>query len=167
MQLILWVSYDILGNRKNGEIYMKKLVFIFLFVFSVSFSEVPFKDITDEHWAYKSVENLVNKGILKKDSDIFQGKNEITRYEFAYYLSKTMNQVDSEKASRNDLAILENLVYEFAKELNKTGFDSDLYLSKVKNHDEKIEELSAKLEENRKIIDELQKKIKEMEKKIK
>ena len=39
------------------------------------------------------------------------------------------------------------------------GFDSDLYLSMVKSHDEKIEELNAKLEENRKIIEKLQRKI--------
>ncbi|ADO83667.1 S-layer homology domain-containing protein [Ilyobacter polytropus] len=143
---------------------MKKLVFLFFIVFSVGFSEVPFKDITDEHWAYKSVENLLNKGILKQDSEIFQGKNEVTRYEFAYYLSKVINKSDSEKASRDDLEILENLVYEFSKELNKMGFDSDLYLSMVKSHDEKIKELNSKLEENRKLIDELQRKIRELEK---
>ncbi len=146
---------------------MKKVIFIFLIIFSVSFSEIPFKDITDEHWAYRSVENLLDKGILKSDSDIFQGKNEITRYEFAYYLSKTINKVDLEKASRNDMMILENLVYGFSKELNKLSFDSDLYLSKVKIHDEKIDELSAKVEDDRRIIEELQKKIQELEKKVK
>lgn len=146
---------------------MKKIIFIFLMVFSTSFSELPFKDIKGEHWAYRSVENLIERGILKSDSDIFQGKNEITRYEFAYYLSKVMNSMDSEKASRNDLAILENLVYEFAKELNKVGFDTELYLSKVNNHEEKIKDLSLQIDENKKIIEQLQKKIKELEKKIK
>lgn len=146
---------------------MKRIIFIFLMVFSTSFSELPFKDIKDEHWAYRSVENLIDRGIFKKDSDIFQGKNEITRYEFAYYLSKVMNNMDTEKASRNDLSILENLVYEFAKELNKVGFDTELYLSKVNSHEEKIKELSLEIDENKKIIEQLQKKIKELEKKIK
>ena len=144
---------------------MKKKLLIFFILSSTLFAELSFKDINKEHWAHRSIENLVQKDIWRENSDIFQGKKEVTRYEFAYYLSKTLNKLDTEKASSGDLIILENLVYEFAKELNKYGFDTDLYLSKVNTMEETIEVLKGQIEENQRVIEELQNRIDELEKK--
>ncbi|WP_281837989.1 S-layer homology domain-containing protein [Propionigenium maris] len=144
---------------------MKRILVIFLILSSTIFSEVSFKDVNKEHWAYRSIDNLIEKDIWMENSDIFQGKKEVTRYEFAYYLSKTLNKLDTEKASRGDLVILENLVYEFAKELNKFGFDTDLYLSKVKGMEDTLEILKGQVEENQRVIQELQKRIDKLEKK--
>jgi len=143
---------------------MKKIFIMFLIVSSVVFSQISFRDINEEHWSYRSVENLINKGIWRENSDIFQGKKEVTRYEFAYYLSKTLNKLDSEKASSSDLIILENLVYEFAKELNKFGFDTDLYLIKIDGMEETLEVLNGQVKENQRIIQELQERIEDLEK---
>lgn len=144
---------------------MKKIVLIMFVLTTTVFSEMSFKDINNEHWAYKSVENLIQKDIWRENSDIFQGKKEVTRYEFAYYLSKTLNKLDAEKASSGDLVILENLVYEFGKELNKFGFDTDLYLSKVNSMEETLEILKGQIQENQRVIQELQERIDELEKK--
>lgn len=152
-------------DEKSGDLFMKRILVIFLILSSTIFSEVSFKDVNKEHWAYRSIDNLIEKDIWMENSDIFQGKKEVTRYEFAYYLSKTLNKLDTEKASRGDLVILENLVYEFAKELNKFGFDTDLYLSKVKGMEDTLEILKGQVEENQRVIQELQKRIDKLEKK--
>ena len=126
---------------------------------------MSFKDVNKEHWSYRSIENLINKGIWRENSDIFQGKKEVTRYEFAYYLSKTLNKLDTEKANSSDLVILENLVYEFAKELNKFGFDTDLYITKIDGMEETLEVLKWQIKENQRVINELQERIDKLEKK--
>lgn len=126
---------------------------------------MSFKDVNKEHWSYRSIQNLINKGIWRENSDIFQGKKEVTRYEFAYYLSKTLNKLDTEKANSSDLVILENLVYEFAKELNKFGFDTDLYITKIDGMEETLEVLKWQTKENQRVIKELQERIDKLEKK--
>ena len=53
-----------------------KLIF-FYFLSSSLFAtglEVKYKDITNEHWAYKSIENLTRKGILDINTEIFNGQ---------------------------------------------------------------------------------------------
>lgn len=144
---------------------MKRIVIIFFIVSSVVFSEMSFKDVNKEHWSYRSIQNLISKGIWRENSDIFQGKKEVTRYEFAYYLSKTLNKLDTEKANSSDLVILENLVYEFAKELNKFGFDTDLYITKIDGIEETLEVLKWQTKENQRVIKELQERIDKLEKK--
>lgn len=126
---------------------------------------MSFKDVNKEHWSYRSIQNLISKGIWRENSDIFQGKKEVTRYEFAYYLSKTLNKLDTEKANSSDLVILENLVYEFAKELNKFGFDTDLYITKIDGIEETLEVLKWQTKENQRVIKELQERIDKLEKK--
>lgn len=126
---------------------------------------MSFKDVNKEHWSYRSIQNLISKGIWRENSDIFQGKKEVTRYEFAYYLSKTLNKLDTEKANSSDLVILENLVYEFAKELNKFGFDTDLYITKIDGMEETLEVLKGQVKENQRVIQELQERIDKLEKK--
>ncbi|MDD3627002.1 MAG: S-layer homology domain-containing protein, partial [bacterium] len=46
-----------------------------------------FEDVKDNHWAYKSVESLAEKGIVKgipKNNKLyFEGSKYMTRYEFA------------------------------------------------------------------------------------
>ncbi len=144
---------------------MKKVLAFFLLGYSLTYSDVSFTDIRTEHWAYQSVDNLIKKGIWRENSDIFQGKKEVTRYEFAYYLSKTLNKLDLEKANRGDLVILENLVYEFGKELNRFGFDTDLYLSKVNKMEETIEVLKEQVKENKRTIKTLEERLDKLEKK--
>ena len=119
-----------------------KLIF-FYFLSSSLFAtglEVKYKDITNEHWAYKSIENLTRKGILDINTEIFNGEKTINRFDLAYFLSKTLNRVENDKADRADLIILEHIVHEFSDELSKFGFDTRTYLLKVDSFESRIEE---------------------------
>lgn len=119
-----------------------KLIF-FYFLSSSLFAtglEVKYKDITNEHWAYKSIENLTRKGILDINTEIFNGEKTINRFDLAYFLSKTLNRIENDKADRADLIILEHIVHEFSDELSKFGFDTRTYLLKVDSFESRIEE---------------------------
>lgn len=132
---------------------MKKIaVFsLFMFIYLLSFSENEvFRDITRDHWAYKYVENLVYKGIIPRDTANFNGDENLSRYEMAEYLSKVLNKLDDEKASQEDLRILEKLVYEFSKELNNAGMNIDQYVTKLK----KIEDEREKTEKRQNDLEE-------------
>ena len=123
-----------------------------------------YKDITTEHWAYKSIENLYKKGIIDFNTDIFNGEKAINRFDMAYFLSKTLNRVENDKADRADLIVLEHIVYEFSEELTKFGFDTKTYLLKVDSFEAKLEENRLASENNKAEILKLDTRIKNIEK---
>jgi len=127
---------------------MKKILIIFIAVTSITFSSQMYSDISDEHWAYRAIENLYINGILPKDSTSFDGDKNINKYDLVYYLSKTLNKIDETKASQSDLLILEHLVYDFSNELNKMGFNSELYIKKIKTNEDNIEFLKKRIQSN-------------------
>ena len=65
------------NDEKSGDLFMKRILVIFLILSSTIFSEVSFKDVNKEHWAYRSIDNLIKKDIWRENSDIFQGKKEL------------------------------------------------------------------------------------------
>lgn len=146
---------------------MKKImVLMTFFLLNYSFyseSIYDLKDITPEHWAYKSIENLVEKGIIVLDEDIFDGEKTINRYEIAYFLSKTLDKLEDEKANRDDLLILEHIVYEFSEELAKFGFNSKNYLDRLVEFEKNVEQNRLNSEKNSEAIADLNKRLKEIE----
>ncbi|MGL5122607.1 MAG: S-layer homology domain-containing protein [Fusobacteriaceae bacterium] len=138
---------------------LKKILAIMLIFSNLAYAANKYEDIPKEHWAYSSVNNLINKGILKQDSYNFRGEEEITRYDFVYYLSKTLNKLDLEKTDKKDLLILESLVSEFAKELTKIGFDTETFNGKINNINETIQLLKATVEDNQLTIAKLKKRL--------
>ena len=151
---------------------MKKILKIMLYIYlSVNiFSEITstlkYTDITSEHWAYKSIENLTKKGILDISSNVFNGEKAINRFDMAYFLSKTLDRVENDKADRADLIVIEHIVYEFSEELSKFGFDSQTYLKKVDTFEAKLEENRVSNEENKKNLLKLETKLDSLEKDI-
>ena len=123
-----------------------------------------YKDITTEHWAYKSIENLYKKGIIDFNTEIFNGEKAINRFDMAYFLSKTLNRVENDKADRADLIVLEHIVYEFSEELTKFGFDTRTYLLKVDTFEAKLEENRLAAEGNKADIIKLDTRIQNIEK---
>lgn len=121
---------------------IQKLIIFYLLSFNIFSTslEVKYRDISSEHWAYKSIQNLTQKGILDISSEIFNGERTINRFDLAYFLSKTLDRVENDKADRADLIILEHIVYEFSEELSKFGFDTKTYLLKVDSFESRIEE---------------------------
>jgi opacity protein-like surface antigen len=78
---------------------MKKLVWL-LCVLLIAAMVIPasalkFKDMPDNHWAAKSVYDLVNRGITQGFPDgTFRGDEKLTRYETAVFLSKMADSIE-------------------------------------------------------------------------
>lgn len=144
---------------------LKYLILGTIFTFNICYGQLNYEDLNKEHWAYSSIENLVNKGIIKENSYKFNGEEPVTRYEFAYDLSQALNKLDLEKANKEELDILQALILEFSKELNKIGFDTKTYNAKIENINETVELLRKRVNENEIIIDKLIKRVEKLENK--
>ncbi len=79
------------------------------------FAQVKFTDVPADHWAAKSVYDLVNMGVTEGYPDgTFRGKKNITRYETAIFLSKL-----SEKLGGTDMVKLKSDLSDIKDELVK------------------------------------------------
>ncbi|MGL5056786.1 MAG: S-layer homology domain-containing protein [Fusobacteriaceae bacterium] len=143
---------------------MRSILLVVLIFSTISYGQLKYEDITKDHWAYTAIENLVNKGIIKKDTYSFKGESSLKRYDFAYSMSKLLNRIELEKADKRDLLVLEKLVSEFAKELTKFGFDIETFNVRIASVEEDITKLKLKVDENEKIIQELLKRLEKLEK---
>lgn len=144
---------------------MRYILSLILVLSSLTFANTNFEDLDKEHWAYKSINSLVEKGIIKENKYKFNGHDAITRYEFAENLARSIDYIDLKKANKEDLNILEALMLEFSQELNKIGFDASTFNGRLDSINETIEFLRERVNENEKTIDELRKRIETLENK--
>ena len=85
-----------------------------------AFAANPFVDVPSDSWAYKSVVELADAGIIQGvDGSYFQGERNITRYEADDMVAKAMAHMD--KASVEQRALINKLADEYADELNNLG----------------------------------------------
>ena len=85
-----------------------------------AFAANPFVDVPSDSWAYQSVVELADAGIIQGvDGQYFQGHRNITRYEAAEMVAKAMAHMD--KASVEQRALINKLADEYADELNNLG----------------------------------------------
>ena len=85
-----------------------------------AFAANPFVDVPSDSWAYKSVVELADAGIIQGvDGQYFQGNRNITRYEAAEMVAKAMAHMD--QASVEQRALINKLADEYADELNNLG----------------------------------------------
>jgi hypothetical protein len=109
----------------KGEISMKsKIIAVLAATMAVgatcAFAANPFVDVPSDSWAYKSVVELADAGIIQGvDGSYFQGDRNITRYEAAEMTAKAMAHMD--KASVEQRALINKLADEYADELNNLG----------------------------------------------
>lgn len=114
-----------MSQRKEGFYFVKKQVVCTLTaalaVTSLSaLAANPFVDVPSDSWAYKSVVELADAGIIQGvDGQYFQGNRNITRYEAAEMVAKAMAHMD--KASVEQRALINKLADEYADELNNLG----------------------------------------------
>lgn len=114
-----------MSQRKEGFYFVKKQVVCTLTaalaVTSLSaLAANPFVDVPSDSWAYKSVVELADAGIIQGvDGQYFQGHRNITRYEAAEMVAKAMAHMD--KASVEQRALINKLADEYADELNNLG----------------------------------------------
>ena len=87
---------------------------------TVAFAANPFSDVPSDSWAYQSVSQLAQAGIVNGYPDgTFKGQNDITRYEMAQMVAKAMAHQD--KATAEQRAMINKLADEFADELDSLG----------------------------------------------
>lgn len=80
----------------------------------------PFSDVNADSWAYQSVEELAQEGIITGYPDgTFKGQASITRYEMAQMVAKAMANQD--KANAEQQAMINRLADEFGQELVNLG----------------------------------------------
>lgn len=85
-----------------------------------AFAANPFVDVPSDSWAYQSVVELADAGIIQGvDGQYFQGNRNITRYEAAEMVAKAMAHMD--KAFVEQRALINKLADEYADELNSLG----------------------------------------------
>lgn len=140
------------------------LLFLLFFLNLYPESVYDLKDISKDHWAYRAIENLSEKGIFVFDDEFFEGEKSINRFELAYFLSKALDKVENEKANRDDLLILEYIVYEFSEELSKFGFDSKNYMDRLLVLEKDLDQTKINNEKNKEAITDINNRLKELEK---
>lgn len=97
-----------------------------------AFAANPFVDVPADSWAYKSVVELADAGIIQGvDGQYFQGGRNITRYEAAEMVAKAMAHMD--RASVEQRALINKLADEYAEELNNLGVRVAALENKVGN----------------------------------
>lgn len=107
------------------------LVFFAAPAFSDSLPSLTFKDVPPDHWAAKGVYDLVNMGITQGYPDgTFRGKNGITRYETAVFLSKLSDKLGVSNADqmKTDINSLRNDILE-SKKSNGISVEGAVLLS--------------------------------------
>lgn len=98
--------------------------------FSGAYAENPFVDVPSDSWAYRSVADLANSGIIQGvNGKEFEGNRSITRYEAAEITAKALAQVT--RASTSQRQVIYKLAREFATELQTLGVRVDQLESRV------------------------------------
>lgn len=142
---------------------MKKIILlIFLLLAFHSFSN---HTLSMDHWSYEALKHVSNKKLINEDIQRFDGTKLVTKSEFVYSLSRILKLVETEKASQEDIRVLESLILQYSDELNKIGFDTKTYDNKLENINDNIQILQALVNENEKKIDILMKRIEKLENK--
>ncbi|WP_298703005.1 S-layer homology domain-containing protein [uncultured Veillonella sp.] len=99
---------------------------------TTAFAANPFSDVTPNDWAYQSVAQLAEAGVINGYPDgTFKGQNNITRFEMAQMVAKAM--ANQERANAEQQAVINRLAEEFSSELNNLGVRVSALEDKVGN----------------------------------
>lgn len=93
---------------------------IFILGFSLTGTALEIEDMSEDHWAYESVQELVEKGYLSLyEDDTFKGNNKVNRYELAEIVAKLLErtQTGAIEPSEEDVGKIRELSLEFQDEL--------------------------------------------------
>ncbi|HEX2954569.1 MAG TPA: S-layer homology domain-containing protein [Bacillota bacterium] len=110
-------------------------------------------DVPPDHWAYKAVVSLVEKGYLTYFQDgSFKGNAPVDRFNLAVVVAKILNEValGNKPASREDMALLRKLTNEFQDELVALSTKVNLFderLTYLENGYKQAQDDAAKAED--------------------
>ena len=125
-----------------------------------------YTDVPLNHWAYKAVEDLTEKGLIVGfPNGTFKGNKPLTRYSFAMVVSRMLDRYSELLESGNfvsqkDLKTLEDLVSEFVNEIETISED-------VKNLKADVKDIKEDVQTNKTDIAELKEKNTEIDSKLK
>ena len=92
----------------------------------------PFTDVPQDSWAYQSVTELANSGIVEGvDGKHFQGDRNITRYEAAQMVARALAREDRVRGEEREK--IQKLAEEFSEELNGLGVRVDDLENRIEN----------------------------------
>lgn len=141
-------------------------LFTALLLYTAGYCESdPFPDISPNHWAYASVVDLYNKGIIKGfyNEPVFRGEKQLSRYDMAVLLSRTLDYLkknnEESTLTREDLKKIEKLLIEFSDEIGKLGLSNmdiqkelmelDKRLTQVESNQTVLKKAVAKIEKEK------------------
>ncbi|MGM0437563.1 MAG: S-layer homology domain-containing protein [Bacillota bacterium] len=140
---------------------MKKIFssfFILLFiitVFTVSVSAAEIEDISEDHWAYDSVQKLIDRGYFNLyEDDTFKGENKVSRYELATILARMLDdlQTSDVEITEDDTDELRKLSLEFRDELVEIAKKQEDIFNNLESNKEKNVVQTESIGENRELI---------------
>ncbi|QTA37316.1 S-layer homology domain-containing protein [Thermosipho ferrireducens] len=133
---------------------MRKYLAIIVILLVSAFAIAAINDVPKNHWAYEAVTQLEEAGIITGYPDgTFRGTSNVTRYELAVFLARTMNTIESELGE-----IIKNRYLNSLRLISANKDQLDALYKVVKDVSNAIDELEmkvAKLEEATKDLENL------------
>lgn len=149
---------------KKAGLYF--LIIIFVFVTSLSpIQAVEIEDVPEDHWAYESVNKLVERGYMSLyDDDTFAGANRISRFELAEILANLLEDLEEGmmEMEEDDIDLLRELSIEFRDELVEIAGDLDLFQERIDELEEEHMIQGEDLAEMYEGMEEMEREIKEI-----
>lgn len=131
------------------------ILLLMITVFSVSVNAAEIEDISKDHWAYDSVQKLINRGYLTLyEDDTFKGENKVSRYELATILARMLDdlQTSDVQITEDDTDDIRKLSLEFRDELVEIAKKQEDIFNNLENNKEKNVVQTEAIGENREII---------------
>jgi hypothetical protein len=113
-------------------------------------------DVPTNHWAYKAVKLLIDKGYLQLYQDqTFQGDKPVDRYTMAVIVAKILNEIASGQVGTNkeDMELIKRLTNEFRNEFVGVNSKNNIYMRKL---DDLFKEQTVLKEDTTRLTDEQQ-----------
>ena len=124
-----------------------------------------YSDVPTNHWAYKAVEDLTQKGLIVGfPNGTFKGNKPLTRYSFAVVVSRMLERYaelteNGNFVSQKDLKTLEDLVSEFVTEIESISED-------IKTLKSDVSDIKTDVKKNKTDISELKEKSNEIDSRL-
>ncbi len=117
------------------------ILLIFVLLFSNIACAVNLKDVPENHWAYKSVQKLVEEGYLTLyDDNTFNGEKSVSRYELAVMIARILDNISRGKkqVDGEDVDTIRKLSLEFRDELVEIAQTQDVFSDSLTEIEKKI-----------------------------
>ena len=127
------------------------LIFIFFFSFLNAFSVSKELSNLDKHLEY-----LSERGVIDSTHVSFIKNNNLTKKDSIFYFYKVLKVVDRDKATKEDLEVLESIVADISEYINEFKLELESNDSKFKSYSRQFEDTLDKVEEYEKTLHDLE-----------